>query len=100
MAALSDWARTLLQQRRYATLATQDDDGSLHLTPVWVRFFKTSSCSWGSSSSSRRFETLSHDRPHHCSSRFVSRALSGGSRRRTGDDSPWAMMQRGSVRPF
>ena len=38
MAGLSDWARTLLDGRHYATLATQDADGSLHLTPVWYLF--------------------------------------------------------------
>ena len=35
MAGLSDWARTLLEGRHYAVLATQDSDGSLHQTPVW-----------------------------------------------------------------
>jgi hypothetical protein len=32
MAGLSDWARTLLEGRHYATLATQDADGSFHQT--------------------------------------------------------------------
>ena len=53
MAGLSDWARTLLQQRRYATLATQDDDGSLHLTPVWY-LFQDEQLFVGASSSSRK----------------------------------------------
>jgi PPOX class probable F420-dependent enzyme len=30
--------RRLLQGRRYATLATHNDDGSIHLTPVWYLF--------------------------------------------------------------
>ena len=38
MAGLSDRARRLLEGRHYATLATQDADGSLHLTPVWYLF--------------------------------------------------------------
>jgi PPOX class probable F420-dependent enzyme len=38
MAALTDWAHTLLDGRHYATLATQDADGSPHLTPVWYLF--------------------------------------------------------------
>lgn len=35
MAGLPDWAKELLEGRRVATLATQDADGSSHLTPVW-----------------------------------------------------------------
>lgn len=38
MAGLSDWGRTLLEGRHYATLATQDADGSLHQAPVWYLF--------------------------------------------------------------
>jgi PPOX class probable F420-dependent enzyme len=38
MAELTEWARSLLQGRHYATLATQDADGSLHLTPVWYLY--------------------------------------------------------------
>ena len=38
MPGLNDWARRLLEGRHYATLATQDPDGSLHLTPVWYLF--------------------------------------------------------------
>ena len=30
--------RTLLEGRHYATLATQDADGAIHLTPVWYLF--------------------------------------------------------------
>ena len=38
MADLTDWARALLEGRHYATLATQNADGSSHLTPVWYLF--------------------------------------------------------------
>jgi PPOX class probable F420-dependent enzyme len=38
MAALTDWARALLEGRHYATLATLNADGSSHLTPVWYLF--------------------------------------------------------------
>jgi hypothetical protein len=38
MAGLTDWARALLDGRHYATLATQDLDGAIHLTPVWYLF--------------------------------------------------------------
>jgi PPOX class probable F420-dependent enzyme len=34
----SDELRALLTERRYATLATHDPDGSIHLTPVWFMF--------------------------------------------------------------
>jgi PPOX class probable F420-dependent enzyme len=30
--------RAILEGRHYATLATQDPDGSIHLTPVWYLF--------------------------------------------------------------
>lgn len=38
MGGLSDAARALFGGRHYATLATQDAGGSLHLTPVWYLF--------------------------------------------------------------
>ena len=38
MAGLTDWARALLDGPHYATLATQDGDGAIHLTPVWYLF--------------------------------------------------------------
>jgi PPOX class probable F420-dependent enzyme len=38
MAGLNDWARTLLDGRRHAVLATQNDDGSIHQAPVWYLF--------------------------------------------------------------
>jgi Endoribonuclease L-PSP/Pyridoxamine 5'-phosphate oxidase len=36
MSRLSDSMRALLNGRHYATLATLNEDGSMHLTPVWV----------------------------------------------------------------
>ena len=53
MGNLTDWARALLEGRHYATLATQDDDGSLHLTPVWY-LFRDQRLFVGASSSSRK----------------------------------------------
>ncbi len=38
MATLTDFMRELLVGRHYATLATRDADGSVHLTPVWYIF--------------------------------------------------------------
>ncbi len=35
---LTDAMRDLLDGRRYAILATQNEDGSIHLTPVWYLF--------------------------------------------------------------
>ena len=35
---MKDWARSLLEERRYAVLGTQDPDGTPHLTPVWYLF--------------------------------------------------------------
>jgi PPOX class probable F420-dependent enzyme len=35
MSELPEWAKKLLAGRRVATLATQDADGSPHVTPVW-----------------------------------------------------------------
>jgi hypothetical protein len=53
MAELTEWARTLLEGRHYATLATQDSDGSLHLTPVWY-LFRDGQFFVGAPSSSRK----------------------------------------------
>ncbi len=33
-----EWIEAFLQGRRYAVLASQNDDGSIHLTPVWYLF--------------------------------------------------------------
>ncbi len=38
MSKPSDSIRAFLNGRRYATLATLNDDGSIHLTPVWYLF--------------------------------------------------------------
>ena len=35
---LTDEFRALLSERRYAVLATQDPDGTIHQTPVWFMF--------------------------------------------------------------
>jgi len=57
MAALSDWARALLEGRHYATLATKDADGSLHQTPVWY-IFRDEQLFVGTSSFSRKFRNV------------------------------------------
>jgi PPOX class probable F420-dependent enzyme len=57
MAPLSDWARTLLEGRRYATLATEDADGSLHQTPVWY-LFRDERLFVGTSSLTRKFRNV------------------------------------------
>src|SRR5688572_28597570 len=38
MAKLNDSMREFLNGRHYATLATLNEDGSIHLTPVWYLF--------------------------------------------------------------
>jgi hypothetical protein len=38
MAPVADSAAQILEGRRYAMLATHNDDGSIHLTPVWYLF--------------------------------------------------------------
>jgi PPOX class probable F420-dependent enzyme len=38
MPELTDELRALLAERRYATLATHDPEGTIHLTPVWFLF--------------------------------------------------------------
>ena len=38
MTKLTDSMREFLNGRRYATLATLNEDGSIHLTPVWYLF--------------------------------------------------------------
>ena len=38
MSKLSDSMREFLNGRHYATLATLNEDGSIHLTPVWYLF--------------------------------------------------------------
>jgi hypothetical protein len=38
MSTLSDSMREILEARHYATLATHNEDGSIHTTPVWYLF--------------------------------------------------------------
>ena len=38
MPTLSDPMREILEDRHYATLATHNENGSIHLTPVWYLF--------------------------------------------------------------
>src|SRR5437660_1194369 len=57
MAALSEWARTLLDGRHYATLATEDADGSLHQTPVWY-LFRDEQLFVGTSSFTRKYRNV------------------------------------------
>ncbi len=53
MAALTDWARQLLDERHHAVLGTQDADGLIHLTPVWY-LFRDGQLFVGTASSSRK----------------------------------------------
>jgi PPOX class probable F420-dependent enzyme len=53
MAGLNEWAKTLLEGRHYAMLATQDEDGALHQTPVWY-LFRDEQLFVGCQSSSRK----------------------------------------------
>jgi nitroimidazol reductase NimA-like FMN-containing flavoprotein (pyridoxamine 5'-phosphate oxidase superfamily) len=53
MPALSDWMQQTLEARHYATLATHNEDGSIHLTPVWY-LFENGKFYVGSASSSRK----------------------------------------------
>jgi len=58
MAGLSDWGRTLLEARHYATLATQDADGTLHQAPVWY-LFRGDRLFVGTSSFTHKFKNVS-----------------------------------------
>lgn len=53
MPTLDDSAREILNGRRYATLATHNEDGSIHTTPVWY-VFENGSLYVGSPSLSRK----------------------------------------------
>jgi Pyridoxamine 5'-phosphate oxidase len=53
MSTLSDSMRDILEARRYATLATHNDDGSIHTTPIWY-LFENGIFYVGSPSSSRK----------------------------------------------
>ncbi len=57
MKELSDWARSLLEGRNYAVLGTQDEDGSIHLTPVWF-VFRGDHVFVGASSASRKVRNI------------------------------------------
>jgi PPOX class probable F420-dependent enzyme len=57
MAGLSDWARVLLDGRRHAVLATANDDGSIHQTPVWY-LFRNGELFVGSTSASRKVKNV------------------------------------------
>jgi PPOX class probable F420-dependent enzyme len=62
MPALSDSMREILEARHYATLATHNEDGSIHLTPVWY-LFENLRFYVGSPSSSRKARNAAA-RPH------------------------------------
>jgi nitroimidazol reductase NimA-like FMN-containing flavoprotein (pyridoxamine 5'-phosphate oxidase superfamily) len=49
--------RAFLQQRHYAILATQNEDGSMHLTPVWY-LFQGGRLLVGTSASSRKARNI------------------------------------------
>ncbi|HXG68163.1 MAG TPA: pyridoxamine 5'-phosphate oxidase family protein [Blastocatellia bacterium] len=53
MPTISDSLRLILEARRYATLATHNDDGSIHTTPVWY-LFENGKFYVGSASASRK----------------------------------------------
>jgi pyridoxamine 5'-phosphate oxidase-like protein len=53
MAALPDWGKRFLDQRRHATVATIEPDGSPPVVPVWYVFRNGMLCV-GTQSSSRK----------------------------------------------
>jgi PPOX class probable F420-dependent enzyme len=57
MPTLGDAKRGILEGRRYSTLATQNEDGTIHLTPVWY-LFENGKFYVGSSSGSRKVRNL------------------------------------------
>jgi PPOX class probable F420-dependent enzyme len=57
MSTLTDQIREILEARHYATLATHNEDGSIHLTPVWY-IFDNQRFYVGSPSSSRKARNL------------------------------------------
>ena len=57
MAALSDWARALLEGRHYAMLATLEVDGSVHQTPVWY-IYRDDQLFVGTASFSRKYRNV------------------------------------------
>jgi hypothetical protein len=72
-------ARTLLDGRHYATLATHDGDGSLHQTPVWY-IFRDEQLFVGTSSLSRKFRNVPIRRNGFGRLTENAVALSGGGR--------------------
>ena len=58
MRTLDDSAREFLSGRRYAILATLNDDGSIHTTPVWY-LFENENFYIGSPSMSRKARNIS-----------------------------------------
>ncbi|HSB10242.1 MAG TPA: pyridoxamine 5'-phosphate oxidase family protein [Blastocatellia bacterium] len=57
MQALKDSAREVLDGRHYATLATHNDDGTIHTTPVWY-LFENGNLYVGSPSFSRKARNI------------------------------------------
>lgn len=57
MSGLTDAAQEILKGRYYATLATHNDDGSIHTTPVWY-VFENGKLYVGTSSSSLKCRNL------------------------------------------
>ena len=57
MAELTDEVRSFLNERRCAVLATHDEDGAIHLTPIWF-LFENDSFYFESSSTSRKVENI------------------------------------------
>jgi PPOX class probable F420-dependent enzyme len=60
MPQLSNELRALLMERRYATLATHDPGGMIHLTPVWF-LFDDERFYFESFSGSRKVKNLEQD---------------------------------------
>jgi len=56
---LTDEYRALLSERRYAVLATQDPEGTIHQTPVWF-IFEEGRFYIESNSASRKVKNLRH----------------------------------------
>ena len=56
---LTDEYRALLSERRYAVLATQDPEGTIHQTPVWF-IFEEGRFYIESNSASRKVKNLHH----------------------------------------
>ena len=53
MGGLTDTLRSFLEEPRYAVLATHDEDGGIHLTPIWF-LFERDCFHFGCSSASRK----------------------------------------------